>query len=133
MTKGRKVSNLLTSGINRSSHPKLRSNQLECMGSSLSETMPQHVHLWHMKQYPYFQKILENSSQNHFFNPFPICLSNLKNPYFHYILHVSIFLFTFFIPLYISTQYIDMIPHMQSTMYLASFDVYCGCTSLHPQ
>ena len=26
-----------------------------------------------------------------------------------------------------------MIPHMHSTMHLASFDVYCGCTLLQPQ
>ena len=26
-----------------------------------------------------------------------------------------------------------MIPHMHSKVHLSSFDVYCGCTLLHPQ
>ena len=46
------------------------------------------------------------------------------------------FIYIFYTPLYIYLVY-DMTPllcpHMQSIMHLASFDVYCGCTLLHPQ
>ena len=101
--------------------------------SSLSETMPQHVRSWHMKQYSYFQKYWKIPPKIIFLTHSQYAFPILKNPYFHYILHVSIFSFTIFIPLYFYTQYIDMIPHMHSTINLASFDVYCGCTLLHPQ
>ena len=82
---------------------------------------------------PNFNKYWKIPPKIVFFKPPPNMSSQLKNLYFHYILHVSIFSFTFFIPLYIYTYYINMIPHMHSKMHFSSFEVYCGCTLLHPQ
>ena len=86
-----------------------------------------------MKQYPYFQKILENTSQNHFFNPLPICLAYFKKPLFSlYIACIHFFIYIFYTHLYFYL-YIYLLPHMLSTMHHASCDVYFGCTLLHPQ
>ena len=51
---------------------------------------------------PYFKKILKNTSQNHFFNPLPICLADFKKPLLslyiaciHFVIYISIFFYLF--------------------------------------